>query len=171
MDRKPATILRASEIETTARWYAQRLNPESRFRGTELARAGNLERIGVSIAFLPPGKDSFAYHAHDIQEEWVYVVRGRALALVDGVEHEVGPGDFLAFPAPQVPHLMCNRSSEDVVYLMGGGRVAADVITYPHRGGDRYLLRGEDGRAAFYKLATPEFPFGSDEDEDDDTES
>ena len=160
MDRKPATIVRSSEIEARARWYTQGLNPRSRFRGTELASSGGLERSGVSIAFLPPGKDSFAYHAHDSQEEWMYVVRGRAVALVDGVEHDLGPGDFIAFPAPQVPHLLCNRGNEDVVYLMGGERTDADVITFPHRGFERYLVRHEEGRAAFYRLGTPEFPFG-----------
>jgi uncharacterized cupin superfamily protein len=160
MERKPATVLRAVDIEAKARWYEQQLNPRSAFRGSELARAGGLERIGLSIAFLPPGHDSFAYHAHDHQEEWMYVLRGRAVALVDGVEHEVSAGDFLAFPAPQVPHLVCNRGDEEVVYLMGGERVAVDVLSYPHLDGARYLLRAEAGRAAFYRLGTPEFPFG-----------
>jgi uncharacterized cupin superfamily protein len=160
MERKKAKVIRGAEIAEKAKSYAQRLNPASRFRGADLARRGGLQRVAVSWAALEPGKDSFAYHAHDLEEEWMYVLSGRAVALVDGEEIEVGPGDFLAFPAPQAPHLLRNRGSEPVVYLMGGERLPMDVITYPALGGKRYLLRGEDGRAAFYELGTPEFPFG-----------
>jgi uncharacterized cupin superfamily protein len=32
---------------------------------------------------------------------------------------EVGPGDFMAFPTPSVPHHLKNPSDQDLVYLMG----------------------------------------------------
>ncbi len=165
MERKKAGILRAAEIAAKAGWYAQRLNPGSRFRGSDLGRSGGLERLSVGWATLPPGKDSFAYHAHDVQEEWMYMLSGRAVALVDGAEIPIEAGDFLAFPAPQVAHLLRNPGREDVVYLMGGERPAMDVLTYPALGGQRYLLRGEEGRSAFYRLDKPEFPFGRADDE------
>jgi len=37
MDRKPACLLRASEIAARGKWYSQRLNPKSRLAGTPLA--------------------------------------------------------------------------------------------------------------------------------------
>jgi hypothetical protein len=131
--RKPAVILRAAEIAAAERTFTQRLNPGSLFHGSELSRPGGLTKYGVSWARLPPGKESFAYHAHDVQEEWMFALSGRAVALSDGVEHPVA--------------------------LMGGERPVRDVLTYPALG-ERYLLRGEEGRAAFYKLGDPVFPFG-----------
>lgn len=164
MERKQAQILRARDISEHAQTYAQRLNPRSRFRGTDLARTGGLERVGVSWVRLPPGNDSFAYHAHEINEEWMYVISGRPVALIDGHELALEAGDFVAFPAPQVPHLLMNRTGEDVVYLTGGERRNMDVLDYPAIG-KRYLLRGEEGRAAFYPLDKPTFPFGEVDDE------
>ncbi|HVP66114.1 MAG TPA: cupin domain-containing protein [Anaeromyxobacteraceae bacterium] len=158
MERRNATLLRAADVAGGARTYTQTLNPRSRFRGTELATLGGLARARVSHATLPAGAESFAYHAHDVQEEWMYVLSGEGLAIVDGKELPIGPGDFLAFPAPQVPHLVRNPGPGELSYLMGGERPATDVLTYPESG-CRYLVRGEDGRAAFYRLDAPEFPF------------
>lgn len=69
MERKPARLLRAANIVEKRRWFSQRLNPSSRFRVSSLGEAGGLERVGVSIAWLPPGKESFAFHAHRYEEE------------------------------------------------------------------------------------------------------
>jgi len=161
MERRKAARLCAAEIASGAHGYSQTLNPRSRFRGTELATLGGLSRARVSHATLPAGAESFAYHAHDVQEEWMYVLSGQGVALVDGEEIPVGPGDFLAFPAPQVPHLLRNPGPGELAYLMGGERVAMDVLHYPDLG-RRYLVRSEDGRAAFYRLDAPEFPFRED---------
>ena len=78
-----------------------------------MSRLAGMKRAHVAIARVPPGKDSFAYHAHLVEEEWVYILSGRAIALIDGQEVEVGPGDFMGFPTPSVPHLLKNpRASE-----------------------------------------------------------
>jgi uncharacterized cupin superfamily protein len=160
MEKKPAVVLRAAEIEGKRRAYTQRLNPNSLFDGAGLASVAGLSRVGVSVAWLPPGKDSFAYHAHRYEEEWMYILSGKAIAEIDGQEMEVGPGDFLAFPAPQVPHLLKNRSPETVMYLMGGERNGMpDVIDYPQLGKRYVLLRGDRG-AEFYELGDPTQPFG-----------
>src|SRR6266567_7405341 len=90
MERKPGTILRAAEILAHRRSFSQRLNPNSLLRGTGLARRCGLERVGVSMAWLAPGKESFAYHAHRHEEEWLFVVSGWGVAIVDETEHEIG---------------------------------------------------------------------------------
>jgi uncharacterized cupin superfamily protein len=161
MERRPALILRADEILARRTAYAQRLNPRSGFQGTSLATIAGLTRTGVSMAWLPPGGESFAYHAHRFTEEWIYILSGRAVAEVDGQEIEVGPGDFIAFPAPQVAHLLVNRSAEEVVYLMGGERRSPqpDLVDYPHLG-KTYLLVPGSGATAFYELGAPIHPFG-----------
>ncbi len=46
--------------------------------------------------FVPGG--NAAAHAHPGLEQAVYVLEGTALAGIDGVEHEVRPGDLMFFP-------------------------------------------------------------------------
>ena len=149
----------AEEIRAKGRPYSQKLNPSSYFIGASLSRRAGMSRAHVSIARIPPGKESFAYHAHQVEEEWLYILSGRGVADIDGESYEVGPGDFMGFKAPQVPHLLRNPFDEELVYLMGGENVPLDVIDYPTLG-KRYLLRGTDQGTEFYELAAPTSPFG-----------
>lgn len=155
----PKVLWKADELRTHERAFAQRLNPDSSFIGTALSRLAGMQRAHVSMARVPPGRDSFAYHAHLLEEEWIYILSGRGIAEIDGVEHEVGPGDFMGFPTPSVPHLLKNRSPDDLVYLMGGEDRAVDVLDYPHLG-KRYLLVGTPQGTEFYELGSPNKPFG-----------
>jgi GST-like protein len=160
MPHKHPVILRAADIARGELPFVQRLNPESRFSGTWLSRLAGLARVGVSRGRIPPGGQSFAYHAHLAEEEWIYILEGRARARIADREHELGPGDFVAFPAPQAPHLLANPFAADCVYLFGGERGAAiDITDFPDRG-ERYALLREPGRVAFHKLGPAEFPFG-----------
>jgi uncharacterized cupin superfamily protein len=152
-------LWKADELRDAAREYAQRLNPGSRMRGTPLSRLAGLQRVNVSMARVPPGKDSFAYHAHLLEEEWAFVLSGAGIAEIDGAEHEIGPGDFLGFPAPNVPHLLKNRSAEDLVYLMGGESHPVDVVDYPHLG-KRYVLVATPEGTVFHELGPGSKPFG-----------
>jgi uncharacterized cupin superfamily protein len=158
MPTPPKVLWKAAEIAGRAHAYEQRLNPGSTFLGTGLSRLAGLQRAHVSLARLPPGKDSFAYHAHMLEEEWMYVISGRGIAEIDGAEHEIGPGDFLGFPAGGAAHLVKNRGSEELVYLMGGDSQPLDVIEYPHLG-KRYLLVAAPGGAEFHELGEPTRPF------------
>ena len=157
--RTAKVLLRKSEIDERSHAYEQRLNPDSGFVGTALSRLCGLERAQVTLARLGPGKDSFAYHAHLLEEEWMYVISGHGIALVDGAEHEIGPGDFLGFTAPSVPHLVKNRGREELVYLMGGEQKPLDVVDYPQLG-KRYALVATPQGTEFYELGTPTKPFG-----------
>jgi uncharacterized cupin superfamily protein len=157
-ERKKA-LWRADEIGGRESTYTQRLNADSLFRGASLSRLAGMSRAHVSIARVPPGKESFAYHAHRLEEEWIYVLAGRGIAEIDGGRHEVGPGDFMGFAAPQVPHLMSNPFDVELVYLMGGEDVALDVIDYPKLG-KRFLLAPGERGTDFYELGEPIRPFG-----------
>src|SRR5262249_25197858 len=152
MPHKTAVILRAADIDRTEIALEQRLNPRSQFRDAWLAHTAGLHRIGLSRGRIPPGGESFAYHAHHAEEEGVVIVSGRARARIDGREYDLGPGDFAAFPAPQAPHLLTNPFDEDCVYLMGGEpRLPTDVIHYPDLGKTYALVRGA-ARTAFHEL-------------------
>ena len=90
-----------------------------------------LERIGVHLIRLESGRESTQFHYHDNDEEFVVIVSGRGIADIGDESFEVGPGDFMGFAAPSPAHSLHNPYEEDLVYLMGGERNAADVVHYP----------------------------------------
>jgi uncharacterized cupin superfamily protein len=94
-----------------------------------------------------------------LEEEWIYIISGRAIAEIDGASHEVGAGDFMGFGTPSVPHLLRNTFDEECVYLMGGEDKPIDVLSYPNEG-KRYLLMQTDKGTEFYELGEPIKPFG-----------
>lgn len=152
-------LWRAAEIQPAMRPFTQKLNPNSLFRAAALSRMAGMSRAHVSLVRLPPGKDSFAYHSHMLEEEWIYVLSGRAIAEIDGKTHEVAPGDFMGFATPSVPHLLRNTFEEECVYLMGGEDRPIDVLSYPAEG-KRYLQMQTNKGTEFYELGEPTTPFG-----------
>ncbi len=126
-------ILKAADIRAKEESASHPWNPASEIHGVRLSRIGDLKRVGVSLARVPPGKESFCYHKHHIEEEWLYILSGRAMVDMDGTEHEVGPGDFVAF-APGVAHNLRNPFDGDVTYLMGGERLDVEIADFPTLG-------------------------------------
>jgi uncharacterized cupin superfamily protein len=152
-------LWRAEEIRAFEKDYSQRLNENSLFKGAWLSRLAGMKRAHVSLSRLPPGKDSFAYHAHMLEEEWLYILSGHGVAEIDGKEYEVGPGDFMGFPTPSVAHLLKNPFEEELVYLMGGESLPLDVVDYPKLGKRYLLMPGKDGMQ-FLELKESSKPFG-----------
>lgn len=125
-------ILRASE-RTTQNEESQShpWNPRSLVRGHTLSEKSGLKRIGIHQLTIPPGKESFVFHSHQSEEEWIYVLAGRALVDIEDQTHEVGPGDFVGFPAPSVAHHLRNPFDGDFVYLSGGERREIEIADFP----------------------------------------
>jgi uncharacterized cupin superfamily protein len=90
-----------------------------------------LSRVVLSLARVPPGKESFVYHSHERDEEFLFILSGKGRAEIGEEVFEVGPGDFMGFTAPGVAHHLVNPYEEDLVYLMGGERSGLDVGYYP----------------------------------------
>ena len=134
MSEKKPRLLRAQDIAASAQSFSHPWNPHSLITGTRLAPRVGLQRTGVSVARIPPGKESFVYHAHHREEEWLYILSGRGRAEIDGEEFEVGPGDFMGFPTPSVAHHLRNPYDEDLVYLMGGEHLDVEIAEFPHLG-------------------------------------
>jgi len=141
MDKPSLNIVRAADIAAHEQEFSHPWNPSSLIRGTQLARSVGLKRTGVNFIRVPAGKESYVYHSHHYEEEWIYVLSGRALALIDDAEYEVGPGDFIGFPAPSVAHHMRNPGPEDLVYLSGGENRDFEVADFPKLG-KRMVRRG-----------------------------
>lgn len=136
-------LLRVADIKRKEETGSHPWNPKSSRTGTHLSRAAGLERTGISIVRMPPGKESFAYHNHYREEEWIYILSGNAIAEIDDEEYAMGPGDFVAFPTPSVAHNLCNRSEEELVYLMGGENLDTEIADFPRLGKRMVKVAGE----------------------------
>lgn len=126
-------LVRASERGEEIR-FQHPLNPRSELHGHLLGRLAGLTRTGVNLVQLPPGKESFVYHSHEGEEEWVYILSGRGVAEIGDAEYEVGAGDFMGFPTPSVAHHLRNPFAEELVYLTGGETREVEVADYPRLG-------------------------------------
>jgi len=141
MDKPSLNIVRSADIAAHAQEFSHPWNPESLMRGTQLARSVGLKRTGVNLIRIPAGKESFAYHSHQHEEEWLYVLSGKALALIDDVEYELGAGDFVGFPTPSVAHHLRNPGPDELVYLVGGENRENEIADFPKLG-KRIVRRG-----------------------------
>jgi uncharacterized cupin superfamily protein len=150
-------LLRADDPRRQEASFSHPWNPQSSITGVMLGRALGLKRTGVSLARIARGKESFVYHAHHFEEEWIYVLSGSGIAEIDGADFAVGPGDFLAFPTPSVAHHLRNAGEEELVYLMGGEHREVEIADFPKLG--RRMIR-EGSKVEVYDIADAR-PFGA----------
>jgi uncharacterized cupin superfamily protein len=155
-DKPNLYLLRAADIAARSQTFSHPWNPQSEITGYQMGKATGLKRTGVNLARIPPGKESFVYHAHWSEEEWIYVLQGRGVARIDDVKYEIGPGDFMAFPTPGVAHHVMNPFADELVYLMGGENHAQEVADFPDLG--KRVFRHAKG-ADVFDLAAGQ-PFG-----------
>ena len=143
-DETPTPLVTAAEIDAApALTVTHPLNPDSEVHLRWLSRRAGMQRVHLTLARIPPGKESFIYHSHAAEEEFVYILSGRGRAEVGDEVFEVGPGDFLGFPTPSVGHHLTNPYDEDLVYLMGGEQASVEVAEFP-RAGKVLFRRGEE---------------------------
>ncbi len=123
-------IVRAAEAAAQA--FRHPLNPDSEVSGAQLAPRAGLCRLGVSIARVPAGEESFICHRRHAEEEWVYILEGEGESDIDDVVERVG------YPAG-VAHTLRNVGGGDLVDLMGGEQLAVEIADFPRHA--RRLLR------------------------------
>jgi len=136
-------LVKADEVAEQAGGFSHPWNPNSEIIGARLSTLVGLSRTGVSVVRVPARKESFVYHSHQREEEWIYVISGRGVAEIDDEEFEVAAGDFMGFPTPSVAHHLRNPYDEDLVYLVGGENLDVEISDFP-RLGKRMLRRGQD---------------------------
>ena len=105
-------LLRAADIEAAETSVSHPWNPRSLLIGTHLSGETGLQRTGVSLARMPAGHESFAYHAHHLRnpfdEDLVY--------LMGGENRKVEVADF-----PRLDRRMVRLNGEVVVYELSSG--------------------------------------------------
>ena len=107
---------------------------EGRFgdRTVPLGDHGGGTQIGFNLVELPPGKQSCPFHYHMREEEHFFVLEGRCVLRSGEDEHEMGPGDYVCFPAgTRVAHATLNPFAEPCRMLVVGSRRSDEVSVYP----------------------------------------
>jgi uncharacterized cupin superfamily protein len=67
-----------------------------------------LQRLGLHLVRLEPGRVSTTFHYHEQDEEFLLILEGRGIAEIGEHETGVGPGDLMAFPANSPGHRLRN---------------------------------------------------------------
>jgi len=112
--------------------------------------------FGVNRTTLRPGAMSALRHAHETQDEFIYILEGHPALVTDEGETALKPGMCAGFKAGTGnAHHLINRSQHDVVYLEVGDRSPGDGVSYPDD--DLRVLKSDDGRSRVFvrKDGTP----------------
>lgn len=89
-------------------------------------------RIGATLYELPPGERICPYHYEYNNEEWMIVIEGRPTLRTPSGEHELRPGDVVAFSeGPEGAHGALNGTDERVRILMLSTKRKPAVAVYP----------------------------------------
>ena len=122
--------------------YKDFIEPDnSHYRGSEellsigcpIGKKLGLEKIGIHIETLLPGRRTSWPHAERDEEEFVYVIQGNPHVWIDGNIYELRPGDLVAFPSGTgIAHTFLNNTA-DICLLLAGGEANKphNKIFYP----------------------------------------
>ena len=124
---------------------------------TVLGDIFGLKNFGVNLTRLPPGSASALRHAHEKQDEFVYILEGSCTLVTDAGETPMTAGMCAGFRAGTWDaHHLVNRGDADCLYLEVGDRTLFETVIYPDD--DLMILPGPDGKSVYYrKDGTPIF--------------
>lgn len=113
-----------------------------------LAAPLGLQKLGVNLTTLLPGKMSSIRHFHTREDEFIYILEGEVVLVTDAGEQSLGAGACVGFPAGvEDAHHFVNRSKAPARYLEVANRDAEDRAHFPHD--DLSIERAADGRPRF----------------------
>lgn len=118
------------------------LNPAAIRIDKSLGDEAGLKNIGIHLISIAPGDKSTEFHAHQYEEEAIYVLSGHGTEVIGAESYKIGPGDFIGLPAGGPAHETINDGSEPLVCLIIGQRLSQDVVDYPRKGKRMYRYGG-----------------------------
>ena len=91
-----------------------------------------INNFGVNLTRLSPKAVSALRHAHNRQDEFIFILEGYPTLITDAGATELSPNMCAGFRAGTGDgHQLINMTDQDVVYLEIGDRSAGDTATYP----------------------------------------
>jgi quercetin dioxygenase-like cupin family protein len=110
-----------------APWMHNDMRAVAKFGGEGEA---HFDELGIGLYWLEPGQPMSMYH-HEAGQEDFLVLRGRALAIVEGEERELQTWDLFHCP-PRTPHTIVGAGDEPALVLAVGSRTAGKgTARYP----------------------------------------
>lgn len=132
MGTRPAFIRNLQEVEVELHYLDL---PAERYRSRRrLGKATGAQRIGINYCYLQPGQVSSKFHFHSKEEEFFYVLSGRARLRYGNEEYTLGAGDAVSIRPGGLGHQLRNDFKAECRYLAIGIRDSEDSITYPVNG-------------------------------------
>jgi len=92
------------------------------------------DKLRSGLWELAPGKKSFPLHAHQVTEEALFVLSGHAKVRTPEGLAELGPGDYVSFPAGGPAHQLINDGTEPFRYVGLSAIFGYDAVDYPESG-------------------------------------
>lgn len=113
-------------------------SPKGKFKA-RLGRMGpalGLEKLGVNVTIVEPGKRAFPFHVHHAIEEMFFIIEGEGEYRFGAETHPVKPGDLLSAPCggPERAHQIVNTGDAALKYLAISTMENMDVVEYPDSG-------------------------------------
>lgn len=97
-----------------------------------LGDAVGITGFGVNLTRMPPGTASSQRHWHGKEDEFVYVLEGEVVLVMDAGKTILKAGMSAGFPAGMADgHQLINKSDRDAVFLEIGDRDPGDTVDYP----------------------------------------
>jgi uncharacterized cupin superfamily protein len=125
--------------------------------GREKQRLGDavgLTQFGVNITRIKPHSASALRHAHQNEDEFIYMLEGELVLHENDGEIALKPGDAAGFKAGSgIGHCLINRTDRDAVYFEVGTRAKSERVHYPDV--DFVMERDDNGRRFFRKSGEP----------------
>jgi uncharacterized cupin superfamily protein len=109
-----------------APWTHNDMRTMCRFGGQGEA---HFDDLGIGLYWLQPGQPMSMYH-HEAGQEDFLVLRGRALAIVEGEERPLAAWDLLHCPS-RTPHTIVGAGDEPALILAVGARLEKGSARYP----------------------------------------
>ena len=117
-------------------WEGGRDRPGWQWKHLPVGRKLGAKQIGASLYELAPGQKTFPYHWHQLEEEWLIVLRGEPTLRDPSGERKLSPGDCVVFKrGPEGAHTLRNDTDEPVRLLMlSAESPTGEVAFYPDSG-------------------------------------
>lgn len=131
--------LNSSEWPENLSSYVKKVELSSTFTNIELpkiidydiGRTVNFKRISVHHIVLPPGCRTSKPHAESLEEEFVFVIKGRPQLWMNGYIHNLEPNFAVGFPAGTgIAHTVINNTQEEVHLIVAGDITKKDNLCY-----------------------------------------
>ena len=89
-------------------------------------------QLGYNITIIPPGKKSYPFHNHHVNEEMFFILEGTGLLRFGEEDYQLKQNDIIACPVGgrTVAHQIINNS-DDLKYLALSTNKVYEICEYP----------------------------------------